>query len=319
MRYRKIHCLIWNDDKFPFLPDDTKLVFLHLLTTPFGTPFGLYKASIGALADEMRWDRERYEYAIRDAINHGLVEYDEKAYLVYIPNFLKYNLPTSVNQVKSWKNIFDELPNSPLKTKFLRQLKAIADGIRDGIGDAIRDAFALASLIQEQEQEQDIYNTNCLRSLSGTIENRPGPAAEPAEDSTKNNPDLRCEDNGKDNESPEEVRDLADADPDNEDPVFIELPVRRTRKTDKATTHRVTEKKVREYEELFPAVDVRQELRNMRAWLVANPDRRKTARGVNQFITRWLIKAQDSGKVRPREPPDSEPEPIPAYYTEYQE
>ena len=154
-RYRQIHCLIWNDDKFPFLKDDTKLVFFHLLTTPFSTPFGLFKASIGALADEMRWSPKKYEKALKDAIAHGMVEYDPKAYVIFIPNFLKYNWPTSINQVKSWKKIFDELPNSPLKIKFLQRFKALTDGKNDAISHAIKDAFALASLIQEQEQEQE--------------------------------------------------------------------------------------------------------------------------------------------------------------------
>lgn len=45
--------------------------------------------------------------------------------------------------------------------------------------------------------------------------------------------------------------------------------------------------------EAYPAVDVRQQLRQMRAWLEANPSRRKTARGMPAFVTRWLGKEQD--------------------------
>ena len=52
MRYRLIHCSIWNDQKFPFCSDDCQLVFLHLLTTPYSTPFGLFKIPLAALAEE---------------------------------------------------------------------------------------------------------------------------------------------------------------------------------------------------------------------------------------------------------------------------
>ena len=45
----------------------------------------------------------------------------------------------------------------------------------------------------------------------------------------------------------------------------------------------------------FPAVDVPQALREMRAWLDANPDRRKTKRGMRAFVVRWLGREQDKG------------------------
>ena len=47
---------------------------------------------------------------------------------------------------------------------------------------------------------------------------------------------------------------------------------------------------------LYPAVDVLAECRKMAGWVQASPDRRKTARGVDRFIHRWLAKAQDQGK-----------------------
>lgn len=51
---------------------------------------------------------------------------------------------------------------------------------------------------------------------------------------------------------------------------------------------------VSEWRETFPAVDVEQELREMRAWANANPAKRKTSRGVQAFAVRWLAKAQDT-------------------------
>lgn len=49
------------------------------------------------------------------------------------------------------------------------------------------------------------------------------------------------------------------------------------------------------WSELYPAVDVLQELRKMVGWLDANPSRRKTARGMRAFIANWLSKQQDRG------------------------
>lgn len=56
----------------------------------------------------------------------------------------------------------------------------------------------------------------------------------------------------------------------------------------------VTTRTVAEWVQSFPAVNVEQELREMRAWALANPSKRKTARGVAAFAVRWLGKAQDT-------------------------
>ena len=57
----------------------------------------------------------------------------------------------------------------------------------------------------------------------------------------------------------------------------------------------VTQRDVVGWMELYPAVDVMQCLRNMKGWLMSNPAKRKTARGVTRFITTWLQKEQDRG------------------------
>ena len=65
------------------------------------------------------------------------------------------------------------------------------------------------------------------------------------------------------------------------------------------TTYEVTEQDIIKWSELYPKVDVKQELRGMIGWLDANPKNRKTRRGVKRFINGWLKRAQDSGGVSP--------------------
>jgi len=55
---------------------------------------------------------------------------------------------------------------------------------------------------------------------------------------------------------------------------------------------------VDEWSELYPAVDVMQELRNMKGWLDANPTRRKTKSGMLRFINNWLSKTQNQGGTK---------------------
>jgi DNA-binding MarR family transcriptional regulator len=58
----------------------------------------------------------------------------------------------------------------------------------------------------------------------------------------------------------------------------------------------ITENQRAEWGTLFPATDVLQELRKMRAWLLANPRNRKTPRGILRFVTSWLSREQDRAR-----------------------
>lgn len=60
-----------------------------------------------------------------------------------------------------------------------------------------------------------------------------------------------------------------------------------------------TESKVEQWAQLYPAVDVRQQLRNMSGWCDANRAKRKTRGGVERFIAGWLAREQDRG-ARPK-------------------
>jgi hypothetical protein len=74
--------------------------------------------------------------------------------------------------------------------------------------------------------------------------------------------------------------------------IFISLPLVG------GVTHPVTLDYVASRAELYPAVDIRQELRNMFGWLESNPSKRKTPNGIKKFITTWLQKCQDNPRNR---------------------
>ena len=72
-------------------------------------------------------------------------------------------------------------------------------------------------------------------------------------------------------------------------PAVIELAL-----NDK-TFYPITQKDINDWTELYPAVDVMQELRKMKGWCDSNPTKRKTSRGIKRFITNWLAREQDKG------------------------
>lgn len=77
---------------------------------------------------------------------------------------------------------------------------------------------------------------------------------------------------------------------ENTEPVLFEIPLK-----GKTKVHGVTKSQLDELSELYPAVDVCQQIRNMIGWCKANPTRQKTSSGVAKFIHSWLCKEQDKG------------------------
>jgi hypothetical protein len=76
-----------------------------------------------------------------------------------------------------------------------------------------------------------------------------------------------------------------------ETPAVISLPL------NDGTEFGVTDSMVNEFTNLYPAVDVMQELRNMRGWLINNPKNRKTFGGIRRFINSWLSREQDKPRM----------------------
>lgn len=64
------------------------------------------------------------------------------------------------------------------------------------------------------------------------------------------------------------------------------------------TLYDITQSDIDGWKELYPAVDILQELRKMRGWCDSNPAKRKTRRGVKAFITNWLSREQDKGRTK---------------------
>ncbi len=65
----------------------------------------------------------------------------------------------------------------------------------------------------------------------------------------------------------------------------------------------ITEAQVREFADLYPAIDVLQQLRAVKAWTIANPKNRKTRSGAMRFVNSWLSRAQNQAPTRPSSNP----------------
>lgn len=80
-------------------------------------------------------------------------------------------------------------------------------------------------------------------------------------------------------------------------PPVISLPL------NDGTFFDVSENDRAKWSQLYPNVDVLQQLRNMAGWCDANPAKRKTRGGIKRFITAWLAREQDKGGKAPKNKP----------------
>lgn len=80
-------------------------------------------------------------------------------------------------------------------------------------------------------------------------------------------------------------------------PPVISLPLNDGTFFDVSETDKV------KWSQLYPNVDVLQQLRNMAGWCDANPTKRKTRGGIKRFITAWFAREQDKGGKAPQNKP----------------
>lgn len=75
-------------------------------------------------------------------------------------------------------------------------------------------------------------------------------------------------------------------------PAVIRLPTNRFATQGEEVS--VSQPEIDDYVAAYPAVDVPQQLREMRQWLLVNAERRKTAGGMSRFVNSWLAREQDT-------------------------
>lgn len=68
------------------------------------------------------------------------------------------------------------------------------------------------------------------------------------------------------------------------------------------TEYHVQQSQTDEWQRLFPKVDVVQQVKEMRSWLIANKKERKTRSGILRFVNSWLAKEQNRNTPGNRAP-----------------
>lgn len=179
-RYRKIDPRIWNDEKFASLSHEGQRAFLFILTHPSMTSLGAFRATKEGIEAELGIDTKGLSKPFQELLSKGLIKYDESCFLVFAPNFLKYNQPENPNVVKGWAGCLDLLPECPLLAEVLQRAKSCASAnsktskafsealgrVTETLSERYAKQLSKGLAIQEQEQEQEYKDVSDETSSS---------------------------------------------------------------------------------------------------------------------------------------------------------
>jgi len=158
-RYTKIRRELWNVSSFTARSDNAKLEYFLISTSPQQTPLGAMRATVPGLAAELGWSLRRFRPAFDELLAAGLVEADQTASYVGIPDFFELNRPKNPNVLKSWIGALELLPDCALKVQLCSRLEALAEQLGESFAEQFRESFAKqapkALPNQEQDQIQD--------------------------------------------------------------------------------------------------------------------------------------------------------------------
>jgi hypothetical protein len=117
---------MWDDQRFRALskpPPNAQTLWQRLLTGPeLGCIPGLFSAREGGLADALGWPVEAFRECWKEIAGQDMAEADWKVGIVWLPNALQHNGPTSPNQVAAWRKAANELPECPLRRKAMAHI-----------------------------------------------------------------------------------------------------------------------------------------------------------------------------------------------------
>jgi hypothetical protein len=267
-RYRKVEVKTYGDEKFCKLspiPPCGQGLWLYLITGPHTTAIpGLFRTGRAALAEALGWSLEAFDKAFGEVTEQGMAQADWTNRVVWIPKAIKHNKPASPNVITSWAAELELIPECDLKAEAIR---LIAQALSE-FNPAFSEAFD--ALVDPARQD-------------------PKPLAKPSpKSSRKPSPNQEQEQQQQQKQKEEEAKSLASSAlaPLAAAP-FISFPL------NDGTSFPISEERTCEWQSLYPAIDVRQELRKYKGWADANPAKRKTRRGILGSVNSWLAKSHD--------------------------
>ena len=126
--YAKIPRALVDDPRYRALSDAAARLYIALRAGPGAMSSGIYRTTIMAIAGEADRSPKQTRDLMSELQGSGLVEFDEGARVILIPDAVLDFPPNNPNGVESWARIVEALPPSPLR---LRWVHLAMDSVRE--------------------------------------------------------------------------------------------------------------------------------------------------------------------------------------------
>lgn len=149
MAIRHISTATWNDQKFLALSSDAKVVFLMCITHPCTSRLGVMRGfTQPALAREARVSEDAFNKAFDALLKSGLIRFSEDNFLIWVPNFMRYNMPDSAQNLKTLADDLAMVPECEMRSQIIERVHAEVEAFAEKQGrtgqiwvDALPDEF----------------------------------------------------------------------------------------------------------------------------------------------------------------------------------
>ena len=190
------------------------------------------------------------------------------------------------------------------KTEAFDMVCDLAEYSKSGIRKVYEDRaleFLFSMMARQIDRDKEKYQSKCSRNSANANKrwndkqtdanacDRTVSHKSHANDAYKD--EYEYEDEEEDEDKNKNIKPIAQSNSENSSLQAKETPIITLTLNDNSE-YEVVEHQAQQWKELYPDVDIMQELRNMKGWSIANPNKRKTRRGICKFINTWLTKAQ---------------------------
>ena len=274
--YGQIQCAFWQSQDAQEWTDAGKLLATYLMTGPHSNGLGCYRCPDGYVMADLGWSQERVSEGFAELFRNGFAYRFEG--VVFLPNFLKWNRVANGNVASARMAEFEALPKGESKARvaaaILKYVKHLGNDYRTVLQTV---AETVSETVPQTVTQTEPYPTQPRENPNQTT--CAAPTSSPPAD------------------------DLLPAEPAS--PVAVSFAL------NDGKDFEITEAQVREFADLYPAINVLQQLRSLKAWVISNPKNRKTRSGAMRFVNSWLSRAQNQAPTRPAAAPESQKGALP--------
>ena len=172
VRYRRVSCQVWGDEKVQKLDGYGQFLWVFLITHPTLQQFGAMRHTSQGLAHELagltQWPAKRFVKSYLHAVELGLIEHSPRHSFISIPQFLRHNPPGNPNTVKGWAPYVQLIPECDARDVHFARCKAFVEGMGKAFAKALPEAFLEAcpqgspqlSRNSDSDSELEVFQTS---------------------------------------------------------------------------------------------------------------------------------------------------------------